>query len=125
MSFKTDMERIAKNIGSDLSDLAKAVKIEVFRRAIMNTRVDTGRAKGNWQMTEGKPAIGNIENFDPSALGQISDKALTELDQTVQGISVSYLTNNLPYIQKLEELDAMVAIAVLQLTEIIQESARR
>lgn len=125
MSFTSQLHQISRKTANDIDTLIRAIKIEIFRRVIMNTRVDTGRAKGNWQITEGSPAKGEVENFDTSTGGQLSAEKLMEMNTVIKGISLSYLTNNLPYIHKLEELDAMVATAVLQVEQIIKENARR
>lgn len=125
MSFTSDLNRIVKKTNKEIDDLIRAVKIEVFRRVIVNTRVDTGRAKGNWQMTEGSPATGDAENFDKTSKGSMNDSTLQEMNSTIEAISISFLTNNLPYIKKLEELDAMVALAAFQLEDILKEHARR
>jgi hypothetical protein len=111
MSFENDMARIIKNIGVTADQFGRAVKIEVFSRAILGTRVDTGRARGNWQVTEDAPAGGILERRDPSGAVGISEIS------TVKGVGVSYLTNNLPYIKKLEELDGMVHNAVVDVEQ--------
>ncbi len=116
MSFASDMRRIANKIGADMETTGKAVKIEVFRRAILGTRVHTGRARGNWQTTEDSPSTSTLERFDPSG-----DKALSDT-QNASGIGVTYLTNNLPYIGKLEELDGMVVSAVADVRRILKRA---
>ena len=57
------------------------------------TPVDTGRARGNWHCTVGTPFAGqDATGIDGSIQAAIPRRAG----------SVVYLTNNVPYIQKLE-----------------------
>ncbi|WP_237133808.1 hypothetical protein [Pseudohongiella sp. O18] len=104
MSFLSDMNRITKRISSDVDQLGRAVKMEVFSGVILDTRVDTGRARGNWQASENVPMSGEVDRLDTNGSAVID-----EVSSKINGISLSYLTNNLPYIGVLEEKDAMVA----------------
>lgn len=120
MSFKSDMSRIAKKLGIEAEQLGRAVKIELFSSTIDDTRVNTGRLKGNWQATEEAPASGVLERLDPDG-GQ----AKAQVTNSVQGASVSYLVNNLPYAQVWEERDAMVARNVMRIERIISAEANK
>jgi len=118
MSFESDMSRIAKKIGTSAEQLGRAVKIELFSSTIDDTRVDTGRLKGNWQASEESPTIDDIERLDPSG-----SQAKSQVTQTVKGASVSYLVNNLPYAQVWEERDAMIARNMARAERIIKQKA--
>ena len=118
MGFMTDMNRISKRINSDLDQLGRAVKVEAFSGTIQDTRVDTGRARGNWQVSENAPATGEVDRLDKTGAA-----AIDEVSSTVNGISLSYLTNNLPYIGVLEEKDAMAARNVQRVKENLSRMA--
>ena len=90
MSF----ERIVQVTQQRVNQQVRAVTIGVFSSVIKMTPVDTGRAKGNWQCTIGSPANGQNELSD-------SKGAMIATVPNEAGSKV-YLTNNLPYIQKLE-----------------------
>lgn len=91
-----DIERIA---GDKLDQVVRGTLLDLSRRVIFRTAVDTGRARGNWQVSYGSPEPGVVQREDPSGQTTIADVAQqTEL----AGGNVWYLTNNLPYIQRLE-----------------------
>jgi hypothetical protein len=90
MSFNDVTSRIQQRIDRKV----RAVTVGVFSSVIKMTPVDTGRAKGNWQCTIGTPANGENQLAD-------SEGAMIAVVPNEAGSKV-YLTNNLPYIQKLE-----------------------
>jgi hypothetical protein len=73
--------------------------IELFSSVVKGTPVDTGRARGNWQCTIGNRASTATEHTDKSGSGSISEIVATV---PAKSGSVVWLTNNVPYIQKLE-----------------------
>ena len=111
---------IADNLNRDLDQVARAVKISLFNGVIRDTRVDTGRLRGNWQTTTGQPARGTIDRLDPNAT-----IATQDAEQTVQGDTVDYLTNNLPYAEVWEQEDGMVSRNVARIQRTVAEEVRR
>jgi hypothetical protein len=95
MSFNDVTSRIQQRVNQQV----RAVTIGVFSSVIRMTPVDTGRAKGNWQCTIGSPANTILDIEDPT--GTIAEGAMIATTPNQAGSKV-YLTNNLPYIQKLE-----------------------
>lgn len=98
--------------------MTKAVAMRALEGVVLGTRVDTGRARGNWQVTEGAPADG----YDPdlgAVGGRTGDDAPTmrvdpiaEGSAKIEGASgddTIWLHNGVPYIVFLEERDKMVA----------------
>jgi hypothetical protein len=61
--------------------------------------VDTGRFKGNWQVTYGVPAASVRDILDKS--GAVSGAEVAKVMSLPAG-GVVYLANNLPYAQRLE-----------------------
>lgn len=119
MSFASDMRVISKRIDASLEQFGRAVKISAFSQVIDNTRVDTGRLKGNWQSSEGFAATGEIESQDPSGA-----MAKGRVISTIRGISDSYLTNNLPYAPIWDEKDAIRARVIANIERNIKNAAR-
>ena len=72
----------------------RAATIGIFSSVIRMTPVESGRARGNWQCTIGAPVT--VENWQSD-----SESAMRGTVPRRAG-SVVYLTNNVPYIQKLE-----------------------
>jgi hypothetical protein len=99
MSFTADVHKIAKKIGVNVEDLAAATFIEVFSGVIRATPVDTGRARGNWQTTKNSPASGTTERIQKNKNAGV---ATSEAHAVVNKPGLYYLTNNLPYAEKLE-----------------------
>lgn len=98
MSFASDVEAYAKKAGASLDETSRAIVLELFGSVIKDTPVDTGRAKGNWQTTIGAPASGMVDRLGES-------EALADVSQQTASFGagkVIYLSNNLPYIYRLE-----------------------
>ena len=109
MSF----DRIVNSTMHRLDEKIRAVTIGVFSSVIRMTPVGNptlwknpesapagyvgGRARGNWQCTIGSPAIDEIEGTNYA----MTEMAMSMIVPQHAGAKV-YLTNNLPYIQKLE-----------------------
>lgn len=86
--------------------LVRDTAFEALRRILRRTPVLTGRAKGNWQLTIGEPAEGEITQLDPSgattlAAGQATLNALAKA--APKSFPIVWITNNLPYILTIEE----------------------
>lgn len=99
MSFSLDISKFAEKAKGNSSAVVKKVAADMFGRVVLRTPVDTGRARGNWQITFNVPAEGTSQQVDPTGRGAISEitaKAAQWKDGAI------WLTNNLPYIERLE-----------------------
>lgn len=102
----------------------KKLGIDLLRLIVQRTPVDTGRARGNWQVTINVPAVGETGKFDTSSSleGGGSSEDLSALAQLRLG-DVIFITNNVPYIVRLEEgwsaqaPQGMLAVSIQQLQE--------
>lgn len=107
MSFSADLRRVSTKLGTSLDQTRRAVIVELYGSVILDTPVDTGRARGNWQTSVGQPVGGVIARDDKggsAATAQVSSN-LGKLGDTV------FMSNNLPYIEGLEEGDSKQAPA--------------
>lgn len=78
------------------------IRLELLTRIVNRTPVDTGRARGNWQVTSGSPATG----FDDDKKDDKGGATISDGFQKINNIpenEVVWITNNLPYINRLEE----------------------
>lgn len=94
-----DIENLSKRTMAKIHKVMKVATMELFKSVIMMTPVDTGRARGNWQCTMTRPAGGIIDSE------QSEEATIARMMETVLKSSIRngiFLTNNLPYIQKLE-----------------------
>jgi hypothetical protein len=93
----------AKKTNRNLDETVRNIKINLFSGVVMDTRVDTGRMRGNWQTSTGK-FIGTETN----RLDKQGTQVVQEVEATVKADTVDYLSNNLPYVAVWEEKDGMV-----------------
>lgn len=131
-----DIEKIA---GDRLDEVVRGTLLDMSSKVIRRTPVGDpslwqspappgyagGTARGNWQATIGQPAAGELARVDETGQATIAD--LTPMTEAAPG-NVYYLTNNVPYISRLE-FDAwssqaragMVRITLSELDRDIQE----
>lgn len=122
-----------------VDDFTRLIALEVFRRIILKTPVDTGRARGNWLCTISVPAIAMQKgedwfqgqtsgDFDKSGRAAIEEASNQVLSWKPGDVAI-FLTNNLPYIQRLEEgysgqaPAGMVAITIAEFDGIVARVA--
>lgn len=113
------LSQLAESVGGSVEQLARAIKISIFNDVIRNTRVDTGRLRGNWQTSVSEPITSDTERLDPNGA-----EAQAEVERTVKGDTIDYLTNNLPYAAVWEERDGMVDKAVARIERTVKEALR-
>lgn len=101
--FAFAVSRFAQQTKEKESLVLRKIAIECFRRIILGTPVDIGRAKGNWQASTGSPAGGTVERLDPSGAATIAAMINEVSGWTPSDDLPAFITNNLPYIQRLNE----------------------
>lgn len=98
--FTIDLQRFAKRANADVKQAIRKITMEAFKRVILKTPVDTGRARANWSTSTGAPVTFSIVGEDKSGtatLKKAADDAMVW--ECTGGI---FLSNNLPYIIPLE-----------------------
>lgn len=127
-AFTLDLERFKVKTLEQLDQVSRKIALTAYRRIILRTPVKTGRARGNWQCTIGSPAGGTLYTEDQSGAKAVSAMQARVLAwKAVSGVSI-LLTNNLPYIGKLEHgssiqaPNGMVGLTVAELGGIVQEA---
>lgn len=95
MSFTADVSRIAEKMNTTAEEVARRTFVAVFESVIMDTPVDTGRLRGNWQATTLSPAQGKLDRFGHSG-------PFANVKAVVHKPNLYYLTNNLPYAERIE-----------------------
>jgi hypothetical protein len=87
--------------------LTKAVAMRALEGLVLGTRVDTGRARGNWQAGESRPPEGHDpERKDQGGAQTISIEGRKVL--AMSGSDIIWLHNGVPYIGVLESWDKML-----------------
>ena len=82
-SFNATVQDFVNNIPVRVNLAQKKIVLDLLAGVVRRTPVDTGRARGNWQLSIGKPEE-------------------QEKVQKIPHFSVVWLSNNLPYIEVLE-----------------------
>lgn len=125
--FNRELDAFAKKVPEQATIIQKKVVLEALRRLVMRTPVDTGRARGNWQVTIAEPAEGQLEVNDKEGDTTISKglAALTGLPDA----QVIWISNNVDYIELLEHgsskqaPEGMLAITVEELRNWLRRAA--
>jgi len=100
-TFSDDLAKFEAKTSEKLDLAVRKIALELFSRVILKSPVDTGRFRGNWQVAIGALPNGTLELEDRT--GQATISAATARTAGVEAGDVIYLTNNLPYAQRLEE----------------------
>ena len=119
-----NLDKWAQKVGGDAEKVTRAVALQMTNEVIGRTRVDTGRARGNWH-AEINQAEENIFEFAGGGQAAIPF-ALSHCNQAIEKM-YGYrwiLSNNLPYIQPLETLDGMVRGTVLEFNRAIDAAVK-
>jgi hypothetical protein len=89
-----------KMLPHELVVFHKKLVLQALRGIVKRTPVDTGRARGNWQVTIGSPASDIVDGTDKSGGTTIAQGLATVVG--LRPFSIVWLTNNLPYAVSLE-----------------------
>lgn len=132
-SFGQQLKQFEVKVQSQSTAVVKKVVLEMFTRVMKRTPVDTGNARVNWEIgvNEIKSTVATAAAIEGEH--QVSAQALlaglSELSTFKAGQTV-YITNNVEYIQILEDggskdqsPQGMVAITVREFQDIVQSVA--
>ncbi|MEK9721878.1 MAG: hypothetical protein VW405_00155 [Rhodospirillaceae bacterium] len=99
--FLSDVDKFGrKTVPEKLTTLHRKIALQALEGVVNRTPVDTGRARGNWQTTTGRPAIGEVAGTDQDG-GSTVAAGLVPL-AGLEPFSSVWITNNVPYIEELE-----------------------
>lgn len=127
MSFSADLKKASIAIINESNEMRQAIIIELFSSIILDTPVDEGRARGNWQTTANEPATGEIERLDKK--GDVTVAEVVNVVSTSASDGTLYLANNLEYIEPLENGHSgqapagMVRKNIARIDQILKEKA--
>lgn len=118
--FSATVKTWGDKVLKEFEDIRRVVILELFVSVILDTPVDSGRSRGNWQVSIGSSESGIVDisgtSYDgesksgkewQSPRGPVSIKKRIEVEKVALegkiGVDQAvYLTNNLPYTYKLE-----------------------
>lgn len=119
-----NLDKWVKKVGGDAEKVTRAVALQMTNEVINRTRVRYGTARGNWH-AEINQAEENIFEFAGGGAAAIPF-ALSHCNKAIEKMYGHrwILSNNLPYIQKLETLDSMVRGTVLEFNRAIDAAVK-
>ena len=97
--FSIDFKRFADKSLKNTDKIIRESALTLTSAIIMDTPADTGRLKGNWQVTINTPTDTELSDTDKSG-GTTIAKAQSDLDKPL-GYAV-WIQNNLPYVNRIE-----------------------
>lgn len=98
---KQKLDNLARRIDVGTQEMMKRVALDIDSALVLTTPVDTGRARSNWQVSIGKTALGTVDTLMSSS--EAIGNAKAELSKLKDSDDKIHITNNLPYIQRLNE----------------------
>jgi hypothetical protein len=140
--FDRDLQAFSRQMGIDVITVQKKIGFDLFRRIVSRTPVDTGRARASWNISLDHPdrtvapemAHPSMQTGDapsPPAGAARAGEAGGALASLKPGqFRPIWITNNLPYIERLEHGHSqqapagMVALSILE-TELELDTAIR
>ncbi len=108
-----------KRVPREIIKIQRKISLEALKRIVLRTPVDTGLARGNWQLTINSPTDAKLTRIDPSGGGAIN-AGINSL-ANLPPFATIYIQNNLDYILNLEQGSStqapqgMVAITLAEL----------
>ena len=119
-----NLDKWVKKVGGDAEKVTRAVALQMTNEVINRTRVDTGRARGNWH-AEINAAEEKVFEFSGGGAAAIP----FALSHCNKAIAEMYghrwiLSNNVAYISSLESKDAMVRGTVLEFNRAIDAAVK-
>lgn len=97
-AFALDISRWVEKTKRNLNACCREIVLEISTRIVLRTPVDTGRARGNWQLGLNRLPTGTLEVRNASRAGSL----VGEFSGLQVAGNVTYFVNNLPYIGVLE-----------------------
>lgn len=99
--FCKEIDDFCKSIPNEVTALQKKIVLEALRRIVEKTPVDTGRARGNWQVAINTPITEILDKTDKAGFETVS-KGLKAIEN-LPPYQVVWISNNVEYIEFLEE----------------------
>lgn len=99
MNLALDIRAFVEKTGKNADKKVQKICLDLVSGIVMKTPVDTGRARANWQTSIGSPKDREVDTTDPGGTKAINN-ALDDIAKA--NGNIFWITNNLPYIYRLE-----------------------
>lgn len=126
--FEDVINRWVEEVEDDVKSILQTIVFRIGREVVTLSPVDTGRFKGNWQLTIGSPATGSLLRYDESGGIVLSD--MQRVVRTLTPGQVAYIQNTVEYGYDLEygssqqAPDGMVRITEAKFAILVNEAVR-
>lgn len=134
-SFELDIQRFVDKAKGNADLVVRKIALDMFKRVIIKSPVDTGRFKSNWQVaintipggtlgSSGKDKAGNATYDADGSLARVSAIALTS-----KAGDVIWLVNNVSYANRLEygwseqAPKGMVRLSIQEFNSVVAKAA--
>ena len=128
--FERDLNKFAKSIGVKTEIAIKKIALQTFTGVVKKTPVDTGRARAGWvigvEQPRNSPFILGEAKLSASEIGSRAAIEIASLSR-ITPFSTVFISNNLPYIEVLEEGSSKQApegMVAVTLTEVERDIKR-
>ena len=98
--FESGVVRFAEKLGVSMRKTQQKVAIDLWTGITKRTPVDTGRARANWFLTSGSPSSDTVY-LDAKGKNSVPYPPFPDVSGADGTLSL-FITNNLPYIEALE-----------------------
>ncbi len=99
--FQAGLREDAADIDDIVGRVARRIGVDVLRRVVLATPIDTGRARGNWQVDLEAIPQGELDRLDKGGATVINvGMGVISSAKPYQQITI---VNNVPYIGKLND----------------------
>lgn len=126
-SFELDIQRFVDRAKGNIDLVVRKVALDMFKRVILKSPVDTGRFRGNWQVAIGSIPAGTLEINDKAGTATIAKVTAATLQ--LKAGQVITLVNNLAYARALEyghskqAPNGMVRLTVTEFGAVVNKAA--
>lgn len=100
MSYKTQVHNYTLNLGKQTDEAIRGALYQISNKIIKRTPVDTGRLRGNWMASIHRPRF-TVKNATDKVGASTAAQVANDLTAMKFGMTF-YLTNNLPYAERIE-----------------------
>lgn len=98
--FNATIDKFTASVPEKVSILHRKVVMQALTGVVLKTPVDTGRARGNWQVSIGQPINEVFEGTDK--IGNATIERGFSIASNIAPYEIVYISNNIYYIIYLE-----------------------
>jgi hypothetical protein len=128
-TFSLDLNKFISKTKANADQVVRQSTMSVLSGVVKRSPVDTGRFRGNWQVSPVNPITSEIARDDKTGSATIAS-GLSVMNSVKAG-GVVWITNNLPYARRLENgwsdqaPQGMVRLTVQEYRKYVQQAIAR